>query len=600
MKKKLFIMIMPIFILVLFLVPHLQVYSYAESNLQFLEDNGGFASPSDMIAYDNYLFVCDTNNNRVQVIDQNTLKAYNFGQGGYVNESTSTPSLIACDNNYIYLCIGSSNFIKKFDYQGNYQNAYINTYTIGSSSYEFNKITSLSMDTYGNLYALHLAANISDSRIIKNSGEGFVAISIDSLDVQEDSRLLMSASSDYIIVVSGTKITLIDSRNYTITKTYVVNQTYTDVKIDHLDNLYFLNGNTITKCLAGNYTANETITLTGVTNPKLFAFNQVNGECFFIDETTNTVVNIDVDNIDHLSTFTKPTSHLDTSILNTEKVKIATLTSGTIAYNYPYTLSSNISLDEGDFVIVLDQSISENSNFYYCMITCKKDYNLSVYIHKNHLELIDDSITNIDNKNLLFTQTISAPTANIYKFPTSLKADENKDNAIVYSLGNLDAGDKITAVRYLKDYRDYKGYSFYEIRFENGTYGYINANAIVNYNAEKEPTKIKANATILTSDEREFVNLYVKSGDNYVLVTDFVLLDGTRVRLTKNFDKSAEYTEVKYVDNGQVKTAYVKTKFIQVDGISFEIIIAILLAVLCVLFSLILIVVIKKNKKAMR
>ena len=104
----------------------------------------------------------------------------------------------------------------------------------------------------------------------------------------------------------------------------------------------------------------------------------------------------------------------------------------------------------------------------------------------------------------------------------------------------------------------------------------------------------------MTSDEREFVNLYVKSGDNYVLVTDFVLLDGTRVRLTKNFDKSAEYTEVKYVDNGQVKTAFVKTKFVQVDGISFEIIIAILLAVLCVLFSLILIVVIKKNKKAMR
>ena len=214
--------------------------------------------------------------------------------------------------------------------------------------------------------------------------------------------------------------------------------------------------------------------------------------------------------------------------------------------------------------------------------------------------MIDESVTNIDSTNLLFTQAISSPTANIYKFPTSLKADETTDNAIVYSLGNLNAGDKINAVRYLKDYRDFKGYSFYEISFENGTYGYINANAIVSYNSEKDPTKIKANATIQTSDEREFVNLYLKSGDNYVLITDFVLLDGTRVRLTENFDKSAEYTQIKYVDNDEVKYAYVKTKFVEVDGISFEIIIAILLAVLCVLFSLILVAVIKNNKKAMR
>ena len=601
MKKKLFIMIMPIFILVLLLVPHLQVYSYADSNLQFLEDNGAFSSAREMIAYDNYLFVCDTNNNRVQIIDQTTLKAYNFGQGGYVNESTSTPSLIACDNNYIYLCIGSSNYIKKFDYHGVYQNIYYNNYKVGSSTYEFNKINSLSMDTYGNLYALHIAQDISDSRILKKTASSdFVAISIDGLTITEDSKLLMSASSDYIILVSSTKITLIDSRNYTISNTYTISQTYSDVKIDHLDNLYFLNGTTLTKLLAGNYTSTESLTVSGVETPTLFAFNQVNGKCFFIDGQTNKVVNVTVDGVDHLSTFTKPTSHLDTTILNSEKVKIATLTSGTIAYNYPYTLSSNISLNTGDFVIVLDQNISENSNFYYCMITSKKDYNLSVYIHKNHLAMVDDSVTNIDNSNLLFTQAISSPTANIYKFPTSLKADETTDTAIVYSLGNLNAGDKITAVRYLKDYKDYRGYSFYEVAFDNGTYGYINANAIVSYNSEKDPTKIKPNATIQTSDEREFVNLYLKSGDNYILITDFVLLDGTRVRLTQNFDKTAEYTEIKYVDDDEIKYAYVKTKFIQVDGISFEIVIAILLAVLCVLFTLILVAVIKKNKKAMR
>ena len=233
------------------------------------------------------------------------------------------------------------------------------------------------------------------------------------------------------------------------------------------------------------------------------------------------------------------------------------------------------------------------------MVTNKKDYNLSVYIHKNHLSMIDQNETNINNSNLLFTQEISSPTANIYRFPTSLKADETTPTAIVYSLGKLNAGEKITAVRYLKDYKDYEGYSFYEVAFDNGTFGYINANAIVSYNSEKNPTKIKANATIITNNEREFVNLYLKSGDSYVLITDFVLLDETRIRLAQNYDKTSEYTEIKYVDNGEIKYAYVQTKYIQVDGISFEIVIAILLAILCVLFSLILIAVVKKNKKSM-
>ncbi len=603
MKKKLFIMILPIFILVAMFIPALQTLAYADTQLQFLEDNGNFTNPSQMIAYDNYLFVCDTGANRVQIIDQNTLKAYNFGKGGIQNESTPNPSLIACDNSYIYLGIGTStgtcNYVKKFDYQGNYQNIYFDSYKSGQTTLNFNQINSLAIDTYGNLYALHIASDPSQNSLLKMTGDSFTTISIDGLIIDNDATLLMSASSDYIIIVSQERITLLDSRTYTVDKTFTINQIYSDVKIDHLDNIYFQNNDVITKLLAGTYTATETIDVP-LSNTSLFAFNQVNGKTFFLDNTQNKVINQAIDNVDHLSTFTKPTNHLDTTTLNSEKVQIATLTSGTIAYNYPYTLSSNISLNQGDFVIVLDDNISEQSNFYYCMITNKKDYNLSVYIHKNHLEMIDESITNLEESNLLYSQSISSPTANIYKFPTSLKADENTDTAIVYSLGQLDAGDKITAVRYLKDYRDYKGYSFYEISFNNGTYGYINANSIVNYNTEKEPKAIKANATIQTIDERAFVNLYRKNGNSYELITDFVLLDGTRVRLVENFDKSSEYTEVKYVVNGKVQSAYVKTKFIQVDGISFEIIIAILLAVLCVLFTLILIAIIRKNKKAMR
>lgn len=580
-------------------------YSYADS-IDFILENGGFSNASEMIAYDNYLFVTDEGASKVQIIDQTTLKAYSFGKSGMQDQSTTTPTHIVCDNGSIYLCIGNSNYIKKFNYKGEYQDFYHDNYLDHDETKSFETIGSIALDTYGNLFALNISSDPNNSRVLKffsNIVDGqetgtFKAISIDGLTIDNDSTILMSASSDYMFICSSTKITVIDSRSFVVVNTYTINQPHTDVKIDHLDNLYYLNGNTITKLLASDYTSSEAITLDK--SYTHFAFNQVNGKVYFIDNDNNKVVNKELTNIDHLSNFTKPREYLNQEELNTTKVQIATLASGTIAYNYPYTLSSNISLNAGDWAIVLSTHTSNNSNFYYCLITNKKEYNLAVYIHKNHLNIIDDTITNLDDSNLLFNQAISSPQANIYKYPTSMLAEEGASSAIVYSLSSLNAGDKITATRYLKDFRDFSGYSFYEVKFADGSYGYINANSLVSYNTEKEPTKIKANATINTSDEKDFVNLYTKSGDTYVLVRDFVLLNSTRVRLVSNYDKSAEYTEVKYVDHGVVKTAFVKTKFVQVDGISFEIIIAILLAVVCVILTLILVVVMRKNKKVAR
>ena len=594
MKKKiLFLMSTFIFVLLFFQSP---VTSYA-SSIEFTEDNGGFSTPSEIIAYDNYLFVCDTDNSRVQIIDQTTLKAFNFGEDGVQDKSTPSPTHIVCDNDEIYLCVGDNKYIKKFDYAGNVQNFYHNSYVSGQSTIRFTKINSLTLDTYGNLYALNIASNLQDSKILKYISNGqdqgyFEALDIQGLTFTENSTLLMSASSDYMFVCQNTKLTVIDSRTYEVISTHNISQTYTDVKIDHLDNLYFLNGQTLTKLNAPAYSTAQTISLDAPYT--LFAFNQVSGNTYFVDSSSQTVVKKVVENIDHLSAFTKPTAYLDTTTLLSEKVTIATLTTDTIAYNYPYTLSSNISLSTSDFVIVLDKNTTANSNFYYCLITNKKDYNINVYIHKNHLSIIDQSYGAITEGNYL-----ALTSAYIYKYPTTIKATDGASQGIIYEQAELSAGDKLTVTRRLDAFKDKNGYSFYEIYYNNA-YGYVNSNSVASYIADKEPTKIKPNATIQTSDEKDFVNIYVKSGDNYILDKSFVLTNNTRVRLINNFDKTAEYTEIKYVEGDQVKTAFVKTKYIQVDGISFEVVIAILLAVLCVLFTLTLIAVMRKNKKTTR
>ncbi len=559
----------------------------AYADVEFTEQNNGYGKNIDLVSYDNNLVVADTDNNRIRIVNQDNLQVYSFGKKGYLDDSVTNPTLVACDNQTIYVVMGNNDFIKIFDYKGSYLGSY-DGYNENNLSYPFYNITSIVVDTYGDLYALHLSSDGLDNCLLKLVNNNFIKADIQDLEIDETSRLLVSTSGDSLILVKSNSVTVVDSQNMVIKNNYDITATYNDVEMDYLNNLYFYqkNSDQITKLSAPDYQTNEQHTLpTSATNA--FVFNQISGNVFVLDDTDDSIKTLETDFVDHLSSFEKPTDYLDTTTF-TQGIQLATIKDSAIAYNYPYTLSSYMTLNSGDFVIVLDDS----QDFWYCMVTNKHNYNETMYINKNHLTKVDMTRFDIEQDNYI----ISTPQAVIYKYPTTLKATEAQ-NASISLDTPLSSGASIKATKLILGYNDYQNMSFFEIELENDQVGYVTTASVVTFNTTKDAQAIKPNATIKITSELEFVNLYTKVGDKYKLITTQVLLDGTRVRLVKNYDKQAKYCEIKYIDNeGQVATAYVETKYIALDGITFEIVIAILLIVVSVVLGLILIVVIKKSK----
>lgn len=551
----------------------------------FDKPNGDYGKNIYLTNYDNYVFVADTENNRIQIVDTNTMLAYNFGRGGILAESTTNPTLLACDNQLIYVCMANNDFIKVFDYNGNYKEIFYDSYTENTEQKMFNNIISMQLDTYGNLYLLHIDSE-NNTNLLKKINENFEIVQIDGLEFDSTSRLVISPDTQFLFVVNHNKIVKIDALTYEIIDNYDIDLTFDDLRIDYLNNLYFYqkDTNTLVKLLHTDYQTSSSQQIQSLTKSNGFCFDIISGKSFFVDDETNTLKQIEVDLIDSLKDFKKPTEYLQNELLN-HQITIAKIIDETITYNYPYAISSNITLQANDFVIVLDNS----QDFYYCLITNKKSYNLTVYIHKNHLQNIDLEQYSVQNGNFI----ISTPTAKVYKYPSSLNASQDIITPIALDTP-LNSGAKVVVTKYLNIFKDSLGYSFYEISLENDQIAYIASASIITYNTQKDSKTIKANATIKITDERDFVNLYTKDG---TLITTQVLMDGTRVRLVNNYNKNASLTEIKYIDNdGNVKTAFVKTKYIAMDGITFEIVIAIIMVVVCIILGLILFVIIKKSK----
>ncbi len=559
--------------------------AYAQS--QYTQENSGYGKNVSIISYDNYLLVADTDNNRIRIVEQDSLLNFSFGKKGYLDENTTNPTLLACDNQYIYIVMGNNDFIKVFDYSGNYQSLSYDSYNNDGQSITFNQINSIVKDAYGDMYLLHIASDIDQSSLLKLTDQGFATTDIQNIEYKQNSKLLVSTSGQRLIVVDSKKVYTIDTKTMTVSDSYDIDIEFDDVKVDYLDNLYFFNKstNTITKLSSADFSTITQTVLDAASNG--FAFNQMTGETFVLDNATDSIVKLDQTFVEDLSDFQKPTDYLDTDNF-TQGAELAILTNTAIAYNYPYTLSSCMTLAKNSYVIVLDDS----QDFWYCMVTTKANYNQTVYINKSHLSKVDMSTFEIAEGNYI----ISTPQAIIYKYPTSLKATSTASNSISLATA-LSSGSSIKATKLITGYSDYQNMSFFEIELEDGKVGYVTTASIMTFNTTKDPQTIKANATIKITSELAFVNLYTKVGDKYQLLTTQVLLDGTRIRLVNNYDKQAQYTEIKYIDNqGQVSTAYVETKFIILDGITFEIVIAILLVVVSVVLGLILIVVIKKSK----
>ena len=206
--------------------------------------------------------------------------------------------------------------------------------------------------------------------------------------------------------------------------------------------------------------------------------------------------------------------------------------------------------------------------------------------------------TENDIKNI----AISTTTAPVYKFPSSLNVNIDTQKPLRLDL-SISSEDTLTAYRLINSPLDKFGKSFYEVKFSDNTYGYIDSSIayVKEITESTNPTTpdLQTNAYLISGDDKQ-IELYQLENNEYIK-TEISIDKNTKIQIDKNnFNVNSEYTKIKFIKDNEIITAYVKTINVRIDGVKIEIIVASILSGLCIILAITLIFFVRKNKNKMR
>ena len=593
--KKILFILFAIFLPIIAIFSGGNLFAYAESlSTISLENDGNY---TNINIYGDNIFVSDALGGKVDIYSLKTNEFIKTFDGADTDDGklvNATLTTVFGDNLYIY-CSSEPNIYKIYVYniETNEKLYCHNSFQYANVTKDLNRIVSLTTNSVGDIFAI----GKYDTNYIflkKSNNETNFSATLAGLSLDENSKILTSYSEEYIFVITTSNIYKIKSTDYSIEKTINASNYFTKANIDKDDNIYLLDDgqNFITKLSANtDYSTFETISYeTSSNNIADFYIDVVDGDIFILDNIhRNIYIENKVNDISNVSNFI----NYDPETADTLKsqIEIATVTKDTIAYNYPYTISPHSAVTKNQEVFILNKDY----NFYLCLITNKENYNVFVYINSKNLEIHDISS---DTK----TIKISSQSTPIYKLPSSLKAKLGSVDTLRLDL-SISSGDTITSFRAINSPKDINNKMFYEVKFEDGSYGFIDTTSayIVEENNEPETTipTLQTNAYVI-NDNKNKIELFNLVGDEFVASGVFVDNE-TRVQIDKDkFDINSAYTEIKVLSNNEIITAYIKTENVRVDGVKIEIIIATILSAVCIVLATILTIYIRKNKNKMR
>ncbi|MBQ3494961.1 MAG: hypothetical protein IJA69_06045, partial [Clostridia bacterium] len=564
------------------------LFAYAEGlSTISLENDGNY---TNINIYGDNIFVSDALGGKVDIYSLKTNEFIKTFDGADTDDGklvNATLTTVFGDNLYIY-CSSEPNIYKIYVYniETNEKLYCHNSFQYANVTKDLNRIVSLTTNSVGDIFAI----GKYDTNYIflkKSNNETNFSATLAGLSLDENSKILTSYSEEYIFIITTSNIYKIKSTDYSIEKTISASNYFTKANIDKDDNIYLLNDgqNFITKLSANtDYSTFETISYeTSSNNIADFYIDVIDGDIFILDNIhRNIYIENKVNDISNVSNFI----NYDPETADTLKsqIEIATVTKDTIAYNYPYTISPHSTVTKNQEVFILNKDY----NFYLCLITNKENYNIFVYINSKNLEIHDISS---DTK----TIKISSQSTPIYKLPSSLKAKLGSVDTLRLDL-SISSGDTITSFRAINSPKDINNKMFYEVKFEDGSYGFIDTTSayIVEENNEPETTipTLQTNAYVI-NDNKNKIELFNLVGDEFVASGVFIDSE-TRVQIDKDkFDINCAYTEIKVLSNNEIITAYIKTENVRVDGVKIEIIIATILSVVCIVLATILTIYIK-------
>ena len=523
---------------------------------------GRFTNVNNITIYNNKVITSDTDNNRIQIIDNFVSSTINSLDNNTSPKAVNTDTL-----GNLYFATNTSTNSKIIKYT-----LYDNTYTL-SNSYE-----KVGLKTIGYISDMTIANNdilyvldYSNNSLLYLSTNGLETKTTLPFDLTENSKIEYIKGLDVISILNNSML-YIYSTNSNIELLASIATNATDITSDIKD-IYLLENNSI-KLLTINI-SNETYSLNitknvedpaitnfstvyyDIVNRQMYSFNK-NRQCieyFNLDLAENSFELYDINNKEFLT--------------ETDTIIPITFSTSPIIYQFPYGLGKAYNLDKN----ITNCFIIEKDEYkdYYRIIFNDNNTLQTGYIKKT--DAPQNTHKNFESINLNVI-TIHQE-VQIYKYPTLLKSNDKAitvGNIPIYTIIDIYASCPISI----------DGKTFYMYK-TNNLIGFI-FNADIVLNESSHITYLKnANATIKTFDGN---NIKIYNNDKTI---EIYSLDNNSRVFVENFDKNSEYTKITYKTT-DLKTieGYVLTKYIEMDNLDNSKIIIICI----IIFSLILLAVI--------
>ena len=524
----------------------------------FGADSDRLYNPSSLCYTSKGIAIADTGNNRIMLSSDNKLL------------DAKTPTKVTSDNNSKLYILESEKIIF-LDLEQN-------------SSVEISRptdILDIQCNQLGQLYA------ITPSKILffnQNSWQDLTP-----LDFVNSKAFKCDTSGQNLFIWHQNGIHCYNIDNNTFEQKYT-NGNILDFALDYKNNLYILETNKISK-IANNNVVDEIYL--PLTYSKL-NITPNSGDIYVIDSTLHKIERVaSNDFVDNLNEYKNDISYFN-SPLNKQKAVIAQITNECEAYKYPFDISPIVDLNTNQKIIILKEVCEDNSKFSYCLINNHSNKNILAYVKRSNLQILTNDTSPTFEKIRIITSI-----AHVHKFPTSL---DYTFQTTTYEDITYDT--VLDVISYSNNIQDSNGTTFFCVRLEDGSIGYISTRTAMNNQLDIYQKSFQPNGKLMKILQQDTIYGYNLNGDTYEKQDTITFEDKTLVFLSKALDTSNEYTKIVYInENNEQLSTYVLTKYVYLNDLTKHKYIGIALLFVAIVLGCIitaLIVVLRKTKKIER
>lgn len=522
-------------------------------------ENGRFKNVSSVLFKAGTLYVSDSGNNRIQVVNKEEIFSYDtYGKKSSEVVTDKTNQM------YYVLTNGTNSYLYK------------NAETTPLATINNDTIISIDINIDSTIYMLSKTkiytynGTLSNKNIIDTVANNLtenskIRISVDYTNINNPVSSL--AQNAGILVSGGDTIykvsTYQNSTYYAQIDSFQLSANIKDFSINYHNHIIALldNGNFIRSAYKAE---TETIkTLSGFSEHNCFDVDIVSGDIYIYNNTISAFEVVHDQEFSPKNTFGSYYPNLDSTV-DSQVWKYGILKQNTLIYDYPYYVGNTNKIKTTEKPCLIMQA---NEEFAYIG-----------YVENNKLKAGYIEVSNLDGGIKTIGQDgketkvrTTNKNVNVYKFPTICNVcTETFDKEI--SLNKINQGTVVTTMGVYPIKFD--GNYFYLVNYD-GKYGYIyEKDVVLNDGISKT---IKTNAKINIFDNRSEVPVYIEGKDDANLL---IYLPNDYKINAINYNKKSKYTRINFIDPyGQEREGYVLTKYIKPNGLTPAMVTAIVLIV---------------------